>query len=88
MRFAKLYIDSFDGIAPIMSPKLLPDKCAQVARNCYLSPGNMKPWKVPLAVQAAPGNTTIYPWRRNGGTQWLGWNTDGDVVQSPVAEDS
>jgi len=48
----------------------------------------MKPWKVPLAVQAAPGNTTIYPWRRNGGTQWLGWNTDVDVVQSPVAEDS
>jgi hypothetical protein len=84
---SRIYLDKFDGIAPIFDPKLLPVHNAQTAQNVDLQAGRIDSWKIPLSVQATPGNVSVYPWRRNGSTQWLGWNTDVDVVQSPVADD-
>ena len=78
----------FNGIMPILAPKLLPPNAAQVAQNVDLSGHRLTPWQVPLLTQAIPaGQKTFYKWRRNNSYEWLTWNTDVDVVQSPIAED-
>jgi hypothetical protein len=78
----------FDGIMPRLAPKLLPPNCAQTAQNIDLSSKRLSPWKVPLLSQAIiTGQKTIYKWRRNSSFEWLNWDYDVDVVQSPIAED-
>jgi hypothetical protein len=78
---------TFTGIIPKLEPKNLPDTAAQVAENVNFGSKRLDPWKAPADVAAAPGTTSIFKWRRNSSYEWLGWNRDTDVVQSPVAED-
>ncbi len=83
----RIVFNTYDGIIPILAPKLLPQNAAQIANNVDLQSQRLEPWKVPLSIQGSPGTTSIFPWYRNGVTSWIGWNSDVDVVRSPVAED-
>lgn len=53
---AGIKIDKFSGVAPKVSPELLPDRFAQIAKNCKLISGDLVPFPQPFwaATQLAP----------------------------------
>jgi hypothetical protein len=86
-------IDQFKGMAPKVTPRMLPPGAAQTATNCVFGSGSLKPLAVPLSIVAA-GNAAL----RSGtisslfkyGAYWLNWNSaqDVDVCRSSVAADA
>lgn len=86
MPFLKL--EGFSGISPRTGPALLEPNQAQVAKNVKLQSGELRPWRKPLLAYT-PGLSspeTIY--KLNGATAsaWLEFDTDTDIVPSPVAD--
>lgn len=76
------------GIAPIIpADELAPDQ-AQIALNCKLRAGHIKPW-YNFSEEATPVNTgtirTIFLYEDS---HWLEWEADVDVVLAPVAGDT
>jgi len=77
-------ITSFLGIAPKVSPELLPETAGQIARNAKLYSGDLIPYPAPVVI----GNTgrtgivrTLFALRDNlGQNQWLSWLTDVDIA--------
>lgn len=77
-------ITSFLGIAPKVSPELLPETAGQIARNAKLYSGDLIPYPAPVVI----GNTgrtgevrTLFALRDNlGENQWLSWLTDVDIA--------
>lgn len=78
---------SFSGKAPKVAPRLLDNGQAQVAANCLLENGQLRAWRAntDTGTNVPAGTTTIY---RLTNSIWLTFNTDVDVVRSPIAEDS
>lgn len=82
---AGVKIINFLGTAPKISPELLPNTAAQVARNCKLYSGDLIPYPQPKVV----GNTnrtgitkTLYA-LRDPDTQapvWLSWPSDVSIA--------
>lgn len=81
---AGVKITNFFGIAPKISPELLPETAGQIARNTKLYSGDLIPYPQPVVV----GNTgrtgtirTLYalkdPLNQN---RWLSWTTDVDIA--------
>lgn len=89
-----LKITNFLGIAPKISPELLPDTAAQIAENVKLNSGDLVPYTETVVAGATfriGDIKTIYP-LRNPSTQelvWLSWSTDVNVAvsTSTVGED-
>jgi hypothetical protein len=83
---AGVKITTFLGKAPKISPELLPNTAAQVARNCKLYSGDLIPYPEP--VVAANSNRsgvvrTLYALRNPSNSadlKWLAWNTDVDIA--------
>lgn len=78
-------VTNFMGIAPKVSPELLPDTAAQVARNAKLYSGDLIPYTNPVVRSNTLRNgvcRTIHALREPGtGTlKWLSWLTDVDIV--------
>lgn len=82
---AGVKITRFLGIAPRISPELLPDTAAQIARNCKLYSGDLIPYPEPVVV----GNTqrtgeirTLYALRDpvTSELKWLSWANDVNIV--------
>lgn len=79
-------ITKFLGIAPKISPELLPDTAGQIAENCKLYSGDLIPYPLPEVVDNS-GRTgvttrTLYA-LKNPSTdelEWLTWDTDVDIV--------
>lgn len=84
----KIRIDGFGGIAPRMSPKLLPNYAAQVADNVRLESGEIRPVTIPsiLPVQLVPNALSVYPLGAPN-FDYLSWAVDVDVAASPIADD-
>jgi hypothetical protein len=81
----------FGGAKPALQPKLLGDGAAVDSQNHWPDRGDLRPWRVPLAVGAATsGNKTIAILGRDSVTDPIYWFTWTDVVhaiRSFLAED-
>lgn len=81
---AGVKITNFFGIAPKISPELLPETAGQIARNTKLYSGDLIPYPQPVVV----GNTgrtgtikTLYALKDPlGDNRWLSWTTDVDIA--------
>ncbi len=81
---AGVKITNFFGVAPKVSPELLPETAGQIARNTKLYSGDLIPYPQPVVV----GNTgrtgtikTLYALKDPlGQNQWLSWTTDVDIA--------
>jgi len=85
-----LKLEGFSGISPRTGPALLQPNQAQVAKNVKLQSGELRPWrKSVLTYQPGlPDVHSIYRMENTttGGTAWLEFAVDTDVVPGPVAD--
>ena len=85
-----LKLEGFSGISPRTGATLLQPNQAQVAKNVKLQSGELRPWrKSVLAYQSGIADThAIYKLENitTGGYVWLEFDTDADVVPSPIAD--
>jgi len=72
----KYRLTAFEGMAPKISPALLPDSAAQLAQDVFLGSGAMVPNKFPVAVAAE-----LLPETQPESVQSL-WKHDGRLVAS------
>ncbi|WP_157407088.1 hypothetical protein [Janthinobacterium sp. CG3] len=89
-----IFISNLGGMIPRLNAAMLPDTAAQLALNCTLWNGDLRPLKSPLAV-VTPGalGGAIKSIYRIGmalpETQyWMAWTTDVDVVRGMIAGDT
>ena len=88
MPFLKL--ENFSGISPRTGPALLAPNQAQVAKNVKLQSGELRPWRKPV-FKYQPGLADVLSIYRlenttTGGSAWLEFGVDTDVVPGPVAD--
>lgn len=89
---AGVKIEKFLGIAPKISPELLPNTAGQIAVNCKLYSGDLIPYPQPV-VTANTGRTgtirTLYALRDpdTEELEWLSWPTDVDIARLATDED-
>lgn len=85
-------IQKFLGIAPRISPELLPDAAAQTCVNAKLYSGDLIPYHASAEAgetNASAAEKTIYPLYDGSTKKWLSWGTDVDVaVASSQNDDS
>jgi hypothetical protein len=87
---AGVKITTFLGIAPKVSPELLPDTASQIANNCKLYSGDLIPYPQPVITDNC-GRTgvirTLYALRDSGGAyKWLSWLTDVNIAIVTASE--
>jgi len=81
---APIKLQAFQGKVPRTAPHLLGELQAQIARECDLVSGEIRPIKDMSTVQAvAAGTRTIFPW--NG--SWQTWASEVNVAKSPLVDD-
>ncbi|HEV7930615.1 MAG TPA: hypothetical protein VGP12_10855, partial [Nitrosospira sp.] len=81
-------ISGFSGLVPRLAKQLLAPNQAQVATNCDLTSGDLRPRNGPKAVFAPVINNDIvsmFRMEKDGNEKWLAWDRDVDVARSPVA---
>lgn len=81
------------GIAPKITPELLPDNMAQVANNAILHRGGVAPLKTPVTVATPTKSGTKKSIHRFGISQpesqyWFSWTTPVNVARGPIAGDT
>lgn len=87
----RIVINSFAGIAPRVSPRLLNTNQAQEARNIRLLSRALRSWlssrleDVPVKAGTLK---TIHRYNEAGLTRWLAWTQEVDVVPAPSAGDT
>lgn len=85
---AAFRIAGFSGLVPRLAKQLLGINQAQVATNCNLTSGDLRPRNGPLLVFAPVIDGDIlsmFRMEKDGNEKWLAWNKDVDVARSPVA---
>jgi hypothetical protein len=93
-------ITTFKGAVKKVAPRLLADEFAQSATNCYLGTGDLLPymgktqdWTLTKAgpiktiYKYAQGATNEDPGAPVSKGYWFHWDSDIDVVQSPIVND-
>ncbi len=90
---AGLKISTFLGVAPKISPELLPETAAQTAHNCKLYSGDLLPYPQPVlaANSGRLGTTRTLYALRNPSTNnpvWLAWSTNVDVAVASTTADN
>lgn len=90
---AAIKITTFLGVAPKISPELLPNTAGQIAKNCKLYSGDLIPYPQPVIV-GDTGKTgvlkTLYALRNPSNPldlKWLSWTTDVDIAIATATED-
>jgi len=85
-----LRIKVLSGERPRVSARLLPDGAAQIAKNCKLWSGELRPWRdfslIENPTKAGP-LLTVFPMVA-AATYWMHWATDVDLVRGPIANDT
>lgn len=77
-----LSLTAFAGEIPKLLPRLLPDGFGQIARNCKLVNGGIKPYRQPADFRVvAPGNVVFF----KRGSTWFEWSKLVDVAPAPIA---
>lgn len=82
---AGVKITKFLGTAPKLSPELLPDTAAQIARNCKLYSGDLIPYPQPVVVASTARTGTIKTLfilrdPDTGEKKWLSWAAAVDIA--------
>lgn len=79
-------ITVMQGMKPRIEPFLLPDNNSVLAKDCHFDTGVISPLKddVLSAISFPFTPKTIFHYRDNF---WFSWNSDVDVVRSPVSQD-
>jgi hypothetical protein len=88
---AGLKIMAQAGYTPRVAPHLLQDSEAQRAINTKLSAGDLRSWKKPLQqvnrVFLSEDVKSIFKGKNSSGNpHWIAWNSDTDVVRSPLGD--
>ena len=81
-------ITGFSGLVPRLAKQLLAPNQAQVATNCILTSGDLRPRNGPSLVFAPVIENDIvsmFRMEKDGNEKWLAWDVDVDVARSPVA---
>lgn len=81
-------IAGFSGLVPRLAKQLLGPNQAQVATNCNLTSGDLRPRSGPLLVASPVIDDDIFSMFRmekDGNEKWLAWDRDVDVARSPIA---
>ena len=91
-------VTEFNGIAPVVSARLLADGVAQIAENVVLNSGRAVPLRTnsqvttgfSSGVTALSNDTRTSIWRYTpeATDYWLQWNEDVDVVYGPLPKDA
>ena len=78
-------LSPFAGMLPRVSPKLLPQDKSQLARNAKMISGELRPFLGASTVQALNASTkVVYPDMPGVTRTWLQFDSDADVVGSPI----
>jgi hypothetical protein len=77
-------ITKFAGEVPKVTPRLLPDGFATVARNCKLVDGAIIPLRYPSRIRTAASSTRMFYKR---GDNYFESSNVVDVAPAPIAED-
>lgn len=82
-------IDSFSGIAPAISSRLLQDQFGQIAKDVNFETGRLLGTKLSSEVfDLKDGNrSSIYKYYENGNEHWLQWTQNVDVAEGPIPGD-
>lgn len=83
----RLVVPTFKGLVNAVSPRLIAESQSQVASNCRVRNGNLRPLKSNIAEGSptlATNAKTIFLY---GDTHWFSWDSDVSVVNSPIAQD-
>ena len=88
-------LNTFAGLAPRISPRLLGDTLAQTATDVNLESGRLVPVKDNSTVNPSDGVSTLASVSKNGifkytdsPERWLQFDEDVDVVRGPIAGDT
>ena len=86
-----IVVKAFNGLKPIVDPRLLDNGDAQVATNVRLISGSLSPLKSATILKATTlyNPATIFRYG-NSATEtdyWLEFQNDTDVMRSPIAND-
>ena len=88
-------LNTFAGLAPRISPRLLGDTLAQTATDVNLESGRLVPVKDNSTVNPSNGVSTLASVSKNGifkytdsPERWLQFDEDVDVVRGPIAGDT
>lgn len=87
-----LSVKAFNGLKPIIKPRLLADGDAQVAQNARLISGSLEPMRasttLKATVLASPKTIFKYGSPSSETNYWLEFANDTDVMRSPVPNDA
>lgn len=81
-------ISGFSGLVPRLARQLLAPNQAQVATNCNLTSGDLRPRNGMRLVSKPAMSSDImamFRMEKGGGEKWLTWDKDVDVARSPIA---
>ena len=81
-------IAGFSGLVPRLAKQLLAPSQAQVATNCRLTSGDLRPRDglLPIYVPVIERDiVSMFRMEKEGNGKWLAWDKDVDVARSPVA---
>lgn len=81
-------IAGFSGLVPRLAKQLLGANQAQVATNCSLTSGDVRPRNGPRLIfnPVIEGDiVSMFRMEKGGNEAWLAWNRDVDVARSPIA---
>ena len=91
-------VTEFNGIAPVVSSRLLADGVAQTAENVVLNSGRAVPLRTNSQVTTGFSSgvttlsnatrTSIWKYTPESTDYWLQWNEDVDVVYGPLPKDA
>ena len=81
-------IAGFSGLVPRLAKQLLAPNQAQVATNCRLTSGDLRPRNglLPVYIPVIERDiVSMFLMEKDGNGKWLAWDKDVDVARSPVA---
>ena len=84
-------ISGFSGLVPRLAKQLLAPNQAQVATNCSLTSGDIRPrngLKLVFVPGIANDIVSMFRMEKNGNEKWMAWDKDVDVARSPVADNT
>lgn len=87
-----LSVKAFNGLKPVVKPRLLGDGDAQVAQNARLISGSLEPMRSSTTLKATtvanPKTIFKYGSPSSETNYWLEFANDTDVMRSPIPNDS
>jgi len=78
----------FSGERPRVATHISKDYAAQIAQNCDLSRGDLRPFKANariLNLSETGALKTLYQWKKTGDDEWIVHANELDFARSPIA---